>query len=99
MNWLLDIEPDVLDAIAAWWQDYPALPDLVMQRLFDELAADPDAHLGPAMVPTAYRPYYMVFDGYAGIPDGLTCTFAVLRAPGAGGLPGTLLLWSCQRAP
>jgi hypothetical protein len=47
--------------------------------LNDELAADPDAHLGPMMVPTSDRPYLILFQGQAGIPDGLEVFFAVRR--------------------
>src|SRR5436190_23826168 len=100
MNWIVEFESDVLDAIAGWGQDFPLLPDLVMQRIFGELAVDPDAHLGPAMAPTAYQPYHIVFQGEVGVPDGLMCGFAVLRvaATSKSGTAGVLRGWSCWRA-
>ena len=79
MNWTILIEQRLLRRIQLWGRPYPALPGLVHQRLNDELATDPDAHLGRLIVPTTYRVYYMVFNGVPGIPDGLLCTFAVHR--------------------
>jgi hypothetical protein len=79
VNWTLNLALSVQRQIWVWGQVYPGLPALIYQRLNAELLAEPDAYLGPMMVPTSDRPYYILVQGQIGIPDGLEVFFAVRR--------------------
>lgn len=78
MNWTVRIAPDTLRRIQLWNQRYPGLAALIFDRFENQLAIDPDACLGPMIVPTTRRAYHLMFPGAPGIPPELVVVFAVL---------------------
>ena len=79
MNWTHRIAPEILRRIAIWDACYPGLGALIFRRFEEELVVNPDACLGPMIVPTTNRRYYMTFPGTPGLPEHLLLFFAVRR--------------------
>ena len=81
MCWTVRFEDGRLGhKLRIWNGRYPGLIALIQRRIAVELAADPDAHLGPPCVPTGTRPYYLELtpDG-DGVSEPLHITFYVNR--------------------
>ena len=66
--------------LRVWNGRYPGLGLVIQRRVQAELGTDPDAHLGPPIVPTGTRPYYLELtpDG-DGVAEPLHITLYVNR--------------------
>jgi hypothetical protein len=62
-----------------WGLRYPGLLVILLQRMQNELAANPDTHLGPMAAPTTTRAYRVELTTADGMPEALLITLYVDR--------------------
>jgi hypothetical protein len=87
VSWTVRLANDVLNDLNRVGGTIPGLTRALMLRLRDQLAVNPDAHLGPVVVPLMIRPCRVHLAQSDGFPCEVLATFYVEVGPRGFGPP------------